>query len=147
MGSRVVVEGKKSGLNWGRVVGVGLLTVGMAVAANLLVRVLLFALLDLPDDFRSLQPGSIALFTTAGVTLGVVAFAIVARMSRRPVRTYSLVAVIAFIVSIVPNLVLAANPTAAPFPGGTTTAFLTLIVFHVVAAVIAIFSLTRLALE
>lgn len=144
-----VVSSQKSGskLVWRRLLGVGLLTVGVAVVANLLVRALLFATVDLPADFPSLQAGPVGVFTVVGVSLAVVAFAIVARVAARPGRTYTIVAAIAFILSILPNLALAANPAAAPFPGGTATAFLTLITFHVVAALVSVLLLTRFALE
>jgi hypothetical protein len=65
------------------------------------------------------------------------------------VRTYWIVATIAFILSIVPNLLSAANPDAIPFPfpGASPTAFLILIAFHVVAYLTSVLVLTRMAVK
>ncbi|MBX7252673.1 MAG: hypothetical protein K1X50_11875 [Candidatus Promineofilum sp.] len=60
-------------------------------------------------------------------------------------RTYVRVAVVALIISIIPNFLTMANPAMFPFPGGTATAFLALTVFHVLAAAVSVAVLLRLA--
>lgn len=124
----------------------GVLTVIAAVIANLVARALFFALFQVPD-FVPFQPGRIAFLTAGGVGAAALAFAVIVRRSDRPARTFQRVAVVALILSIVPNVALAANPEAAPFPvvDGASTGFLILIIFHVVAAVISVILLPRLA--
>ena len=129
----------------GKVVIATLAAIAAAIAANLIARVLLFALFDLPAGFQPLQAGAIIFFTTIGVLGAGVAYAIVTRVSRTPVRTYWIVATVAFVLSIIPNVMLALNPAAAPMPGGTPGAFAALIVFHVVAFLVSVLVLTRLA--
>lgn len=129
-----------------RFLGAGVLTVVAAVAANLVVRALLFALFELPTEFVPFQPLRVAFLTTVGVGAAAVVFAIIVRRSDRPVRTFRRVAVVAFILSAVPNVALAINPEAAPFPDASATGFLVLIIFHVVAAVISVILLPRLTL-
>ena len=58
---------------------------------------------------------------------------------------FVLVAVIALVLSIIPNFMAAANPAMFPFPGGTATAFLVLVLFHIIAAVVSVVVLFRMA--
>jgi hypothetical protein len=125
----------------------GLVGIVASIIANLVVRALLFAVLPLPGDFPPLQPGSLVVFTAVGTFLAAVVFAVIARFSSRPVSTFRIVAIIALVVSVLPNLALMANPEAAPFPGGNALAFGSLVVFHVVAALVSFLALTRLTRE
>jgi len=127
-----------------RFLGAGVLTVVAAIAANLVTRALLFALFEMPADFVPFQPARVAFLTAGGVAAAAVAYAIIARRSDRPARTFRRVAVVAFVLSIVPNVALAANPDAAPFPSASASGFLILIIFHVVAAVVSVILLPRL---
>lgn len=129
-----------------RFLGAGVLTVVAAVVANLVVRALLFALFDLPMEFVPFQPFRVAFLTTAGVGAAALVFAVIARRSDRPISVFRRVAVVAFVLSAVPNVALAVNPEAAPFPDASATGFLVLIIFHVVAAVISVILLPRLTL-
>jgi uncharacterized membrane protein YozB (DUF420 family) len=96
------------------------------------------AVTDLPSNFPPLQFGPIAIFTAIGVALGVIVFAIISRAARQPARTFRIVALIALLVSLVPNILLMINPTAAPVPGGSTPAFGMLMIFHVIAALVSV---------
>jgi hypothetical protein len=125
----------------------GIFSVIAAVIVNLIVRAILLAVFDLPKDFLPLSALSIASFTFIGTSLGVLALWILNRMTAHPLRTYSAVALIALILSIIPNLFWAGNPSAAPMPGGTSSAFYALIVFHVFGAVMSIGILHRLRLS
>lgn len=124
----------------------GALAVAASVVANLLTFFILSALLDLPAaaDFPPLSVGAIGFLTAVFTLAGVGVFALVARRSQRPVRTFWIVATVAFVVSIIPNITAAANPDAAPFPFEvmTSQAFLVLIVFHVIAYLITTWLLT-----
>ncbi len=128
-----------------KVVTAGLVAIVGSVVANLLTIPLLWLLApDVPPDFPPFQIGSIAFFTTLQVGAGVVVFALITRFLQRPIRTFTIVALIALVLSCLPNVALAANPTAAPFPGGNAAAFLALIIPHIVAAAVTITTLTRL---
>lgn len=80
--------------------------------------------------------------TAIGVFAATVAFAIVGRFSQRPARTYTIVAVVALLLSLIPNIAMLFNPAAAPFPGGNPGSISVLILQHIVAAVVAISVLT-----
>lgn len=128
-----------------RILRAGLIAIVAAVVANLIVLVLVRTLLNLPADFPALQFAPIALFTAVGVALGVAVFAIISRVARQPVRTFWIVAMIALIVSLVPNILLALNPAAAPLPGGSALTYGVLSIFHLIAAFVSVPVLTTLS--
>lgn len=114
------------------------------MVANVLVSVVLATALGISPAFMPIQPISVAIFTFIGVLGAVVAFAIVARVSRRPARTFVWVAAIALVLSLIPNVGLALNPAGAPFVGITPTAMAALSVLHVIAAAVSVGLLLRL---
>ncbi len=124
----------------------GLLAVVASVIANLATLGLLSVFVDLPADFPPLRAGAVAFMTALFTFLAVVVFAVIARVAARPRRTYRLVAGIAFVLSIIPNIMTAVNPSAIPFPfpGATSGAFLVLIIFHLVAYLLTVRILTAL---
>lgn len=105
-----------------------------AVVANVVTRLLLGAVVPLSPDFMPFTPGPIIAFTLFFTLIGVGVLAVVNRAAANPLRTYNIIGVIAFFVSLIPNLAGAANPAAMPM-GGTGTDYLILIIFHIVAAV------------
>jgi hypothetical protein len=112
-----------------RIVRAGINSVLAALVANLIVRFILGALLDLPAEFPPLQYPSIAFLTILGTSAGAVVFYLISRRSNNPIRTYWIVAMAALVLSIIPNLF----------------AFGVLIVFHVVAGLVSVWVLTRSA--
>jgi hypothetical protein len=128
-----------------RIVRAGVNSVLAALVANLIVRFILGALLDLPAEFAPLQYGAIAFLTILGTSAGAVVFALLASRVRNPIRTYWIVAMVVLVLSIMPNFVMMANPGMMPFPGGSALTFGVLIVFHVVAGLVSVWVLTRSA--
>ena len=122
-----------------------LASVAAAVVANLIAFFVISAVIDLPPGFQPLSVGAITFFTIIGTGLGALVFRWLAGRSANPARSYTIVAVIALIVSILPNLAAAMNPAMFPFPGGTATAFLVLTMFHVIAAAVSVAVLLRLS--
>lgn len=120
----------------GRIWRAGLISILGAIIANLILRAIFFALLDLPADFPPLQPGSIIVFTAIFTAVGVLVYALVSRWSKNPARTFAIIAAVALVLSILPNLGLMANPAGAPFPGGSALAFGVLIIFHFSSALV-----------
>lgn len=124
------------------IIRAGLIAIVAAVAANLMALAIVRAVTDLPTEFLPLQYPPIAIFTALGVALGAVVFAIVSRVSRQPVRTFWIVAMVALLVSLIPNAMFAINPVAAPAPGGSALAYGVLMIFHVIAAFVCVPILT-----
>ena len=124
-----------------RIWWVGPLTVGVAVAAVLFVRVVAFATLDLSPEFPALTWGALIMFTTVLVSAGVLVFVAVARSSPTPIRTYRRIALVALVLSLVPDLFLPGTG-----PGATWPAAIVLMVMHVAAWLPTVLILTNPAL-
>lgn len=137
-----IKQSTANGTNRGNLLRAGLLSVVAAVVANIIAFFIARAVFDLPADFPPLSVGAITFFTILGTGVGALVYAWLSRRSAHPARTYRLVALVALIVSIIPNILAAVNPAMFPFPGGTATAFLVLTLFHVIAAVVSVMVLT-----
>jgi hypothetical protein len=124
---------------------VGVLTIAAAVVADLVVRSIAFAIWPISPTFLPLQVGSICVLTTVLVGGGLLVYALVVRFSRHPSRTYTLIALNALLLSLVPPVMLFFNPDTRMLPGVTPLAASILMILHIVDALIAIVLLTQLA--
>lgn len=131
------------GTDRSRVLTAGLVAIGGSVVANLALRLLLGPLLGLDPTFQPFGLGPIAFFTTFYTIAAVILFWLLARFTEQPARIFLIIAAVAFVVTLLPNLGLAANPASAPFPGSATD-FLILILFHIPPALVTVWALTRL---
>lgn len=120
-------------LSTSRLLKAGGAAVLAAVSANVIARLLLGALVSLSPSFQPFTLGAIITFTVMFTAVGVAVLAVINRLAATPLRTYNIIAVAAFVLSILPNLAGGANPTAMPM-GGSGADYLILILFHVVAA-------------
>jgi cytochrome b561 len=124
----------------------GLLAIVASVVANLIAFFILGAILDLPTptEFPPLSAGAIGFLTAVFTFIGVVVFALLVRFTGKPIRNFWIVATIAFVLSIIPNITSAMNPAAAPFPFPVSSSlgFWVLIVFHVIAYLVLTFMMT-----
>lgn len=68
-----------------------------AVAANVVVRLILGAIVPLSPDFMPFTLGPIIAFTLLFTLIGVGVLAIVNRVAANPLRTYNIIGVIAFL--------------------------------------------------
>jgi hypothetical protein len=141
--SRMAGRGGNPRLNMGRLLQTTGLALVAAVCGNVVVGWLLGATLAISSEFPPFQVGPIALLTGIGTLGAAIVFAVVQSVSRQPLRTFRAVAIGALIVSLIPNLLLAFNPTAAPIPGGTATGYIALMILHVVAAAIVLVVVER----
>ncbi len=124
---------------------VGPLTIIVAALANLVVRTIAVSFFDVPDGFTYLQTPFVIGSTIIFLGLSILAFVLVGRFARHPVRVYRIVALVGLIVSFLnPVLALAG---LLPAPGMNLHIFWTMIVMHCVAAIITVSLLTTLAVE
>jgi hypothetical protein len=91
----------------------------------------------------------VGIFTAAFVLIGVGVFALIGRMSRSPRRVFTWVAVIALIISCIPNILAIVTPGGLQMPGNTidAAAGALLILFHILGAAVAVYALTHYGLE
>jgi hypothetical protein len=127
---------------------VGPLAIVASILGNLAVRALALALFDISPAFLPLStPQPTIFFTAAGVLGAILVFAAVGRFSRQPARTYSVIATVALVLSLIPNVLLLVNPEGAMFGGIDAISVGVLMAQHVVAAAITVWLLLTLAVE
>ncbi|MCP4199545.1 MAG: hypothetical protein GY762_20545 [Proteobacteria bacterium] len=126
---------------------VGIIAVVVAVIANVLFVALAKALFDLPEGYRSLELPAIAIFTALFSFIGVVVFVLLLRYTEDPIRIFRIVAIIALVVSILPDIALLAAPADSPMAGATVGAVVVLIIAHLIAGAIMIYALTTKTIE
>ncbi|MEJ7842443.1 MAG: DUF6069 family protein [Rubrobacter sp.] len=128
----------------GRLAWVGGLAVAVAVVVNVVIRTVAVSVLGIGEDFLPLGVGPTVLFTIVGVLGAVVVFGLILRFARRPVRLFWGVALVALLVSLVPDVLMLFSGS---MPGATTAGVLTLIVEHVASWAVAVGVLTTLVGE
>jgi hypothetical protein len=131
-------------VSWRRLLWVGPLAIVASVIANQIVQFIALALLNISPDFPPLMIGPPIMFTIIGVLGAVIVYAIIGRLSRRPIRLFRVIALIALVLSFIPDIGLL---TSNMLPGTSLTAVLTLAIMHVVAWAITVWMLTTLARE
>ena len=132
--------GAGSALN--KLVWAGPLTIVAAMAANTIIGLIAAALLNPDPGFIPLTVPVPAVFTLFGVLAAVVVYAAMVHFARKPVEQFRKVAMIALVVSFVPDILM----LLTGFNPGTNLAnVVVLIVMHVVAWAITVGMLTRLA--
>jgi uncharacterized membrane protein len=110
----------------------GPLAIVTSAAANEIVRRLAVAVLAPSPQFVPLTPPAVLFWTVVGIAGATVVFAVVVRYAVRPVRTFVRIALVALVLSWVPDLWL----LAARLPGTTVAGVGVLMFMHVVAAAI-----------
>jgi len=129
-----------------KLVWVGPLIIVIAVLVNLVVRTLAVSFFGVASSFLYLQIPVISVTTVVFLLLALLAFVLVGRVSRHPVRIFRIVAGVALLVSFLNPLLLLAG-WWLPAPGMNLHIFWTMIVMHIVSALIAASLLTTLAVE
>jgi uncharacterized membrane protein YhaH (DUF805 family) len=105
-----------------------------AVVANVLLRAIAIAVFDIPESFEHIELRAVVLSTLIGVTAAGVVYALIARRARDPDRTFTIVAVVAFLLSLAAPLSLGFDETAA---------VITLMLMHGTTAATVVFVFTR----
>ena len=133
---RLATAGPRAWLVWLR-------TILGAVAANLVVRAGGLAAFDVPPEFEPLaMAGPTVFLTVVGVASGLGVAVAVDRLSVRPVPLFRRIVVAALLLSLLPDLWLLTEGAAEGFPGTTVPAVAILMVQHVAAAAVVLWSVT-----
>ena len=114
----------------------------LAVVANVVVRALGIELFDIPDEFEHLALRAVILSTLIGVVAAGLVYTVIARFAARPDRTFTIVAVVALLLSLLAPLMVGLEDPPE-YPGTDAGSVGTMMAMHVVAATIAIAALTR----
>jgi hypothetical protein len=105
-----------------------------AVVVNVIVRALAIALFDIPDTFEHIALRAVIVSTLIGVVAAAFVYALVARLAADPVRTFTIVAAVALVLSLAAPLSLGFDEAAAVG---------TLMLMHVLTAAIVVGVFTR----
>jgi hypothetical protein len=125
----------------GRFARIGLATTVAAVLANTLVYYAGATLVSYAPQFLPLANVSGAILFTLPAALGaVLVYAALLRFARNPVRTFTIISAVVFVVVTIPDFTYI--PTVPGVTGGQTAI---LVVMHIVAAGVIVRMLTTLA--
>jgi hypothetical protein len=124
---------------------VGPLTIVAAAAVNMALRAVAVNFLGVSDGFLYFQPSYVIGGTVIYLLLALLAFVLVGRLARHPVAVYRIVALIALCVSFLTPVM--ALTGLFPAAGMNLHIFWTMLVMHIVSALIAVGLLTTLAAE
>lgn len=136
MGTTELVYGRRTWLVW-------LQTILAAVVGTLLLRTGALAVFDIPAEFPPFATAGPTIFLT--VIGGAAALAVahlVGKSASQPVQRFRRIAIVALLVSLLPDAWMLTAGAAGAFPGATVPAVITLMLQHVVAAFIVIWMLT-----
>ena len=134
---RLAVTGPRAWVMWLR-------TILGAVAANLALGAAAFAVFDIPPEFDPLATtGPTVFLTVVGVTAGLGVALIVDKRSERPVPLFQRIVLVALLLSLLPDLWMLTDSGGEAFPGATVPAVATLMVQHVAAAAVVLWSVTN----
>ena len=123
---------------------VWLRTILGAVAANLVVRAGGLAVFDIPPAFEPLATAGPTVFlTVVGGVAGLGVAVAVEQLSERPVPLFRRIVAVALLVSLLPDLWMLTDSGSEAFPGVTVPAVVTLMLQHVAAAAVVLWSATR----
>jgi hypothetical protein len=130
-----------------RIWGTGLAAAAISSVANLIVKLAADLFVDFDRRFQPLGVGPIIFFSFLFILVGTGVFHLIARMSRRPVRTFLTVAAGGLLLSLVPDLMLLFADMGPMGMGVTTPAVITLIIMHLVSGAITVYLLATQALK
>jgi len=118
----------------------------VAVLVNLVVRILAVSFFGVASSFLYMQAPVVIVTTVVFLLLALLAFVLTGRMSHHPVRIFRIVTGVALLVSFL-NPLLQLAGRWLPATGMNLHIFWTMIVMHIVSALIAASLLTTLAVE
>ena len=116
----------------------------VAVVANVLLRAIAVAVYDIPDEFEHLALRAVIISTLVGVIAAGLVYALIARFADDPARTFTIVAIVALVLSLAAPLSVGLQDPPE-YPGTDAGSVGTMMAMHVVAATTCIAVLTRVS--
>ncbi len=128
-----------------KLIWVGPLTIVATIIVNLIIRTIAVSILGVSATFSYLQAPFIIGSTIIFLLLALLAFVLVNRFARHPIRFYRLLVLVALCISFLSPVM--ALTGLFPAPGMTLAIFWTMIAMHLISAIIVVSSFTTLARE
>jgi hypothetical protein len=117
--------------------------VGSVVANNILLFILRPFVINSAMPLHALSTGLISAFTIIGTIGATIAYAIIRRFSMNPTKIFIWISTVVLLLSFIPDYLII-GVTSDAFARGSWSTTLTLVLMHVVATVIIVWSLVRL---
>ena len=128
-----------------KLIWVGPLTIVFTVIVNLIIRSIAVSIFGVPKTFQYLQAPYVIGSTIVFLLVALLAFVLVNRFARRPIRFYRILAFVVLCISFLSPVMALVG--LFPAPGMTLSIFWTMIVMHLVSAIIVVGLLTTLTRE
>ena len=128
-----------------KLIWVGPLTIVSTVIVNLIIRSIEVSIFGVPDTFQYLQAPYVIGSTIVFLLVALLAFVLVNRFARRPIRFYRILAFVVLCISFLSPVMALVG--LFPAPGMTLSIFWTMIVMHLVSAIIVVGLFTTLTRE
>ncbi len=133
-------------ISFTRVLMAGAIAIVGSILANLLIRWLGMLLLPVDPSFLPVAtfPPTI-LFTLIFLVIATIVFAVINAFTANPPRVFNIVALVALLLSLIPDVMLLINPALLPMGTPTFGAVLILLLQHIAAYLITVWAFTRWA--
>ncbi len=128
-----------------KLIWVGPLTIVSTVIANLIIRSIAVSSFGVPETFQYVQAPYVIGSTILFVLVALLVFVLVNRFARRPIQFYRLLAFVVLCISFLSPVMALVG--LFPAPGMTLSIFWTMIVMHIVSAIIVVGLFTTLTRE
>ena len=128
-----------------KLIWVGPLTIVSTVIANLIIRSIAVSIIGVPETFQYVQAPYVIGSTIVFVLVALLSFVLVNRFARRPIQFYRLLAFVVLCISFLSPVMALVG--LFPAPGMTLSIFWTMIVMHIVSAIIVVGLFTTLTRE
>jgi hypothetical protein len=128
-----------------RLIWVGPLTIVIAIIANLIIHAIAISVFGISATFQLLQASSIIGGTIVLLLLALLVFVLVSHFAQRPIQFYRKLALVMLCISFLSPVM--ALTGLFPTSGMTFSIFWTMIVMHIVSALIVIGLFTTLTRE
>lgn len=125
-----------------KLIWVGPLTIIITIIADLLIRAIAVAFFGVAETFQDFQAPAIIGGIIVYLLLALLAFVLVGRFAQRPIRVYRILALVALCISFLTPVMALVG--LLPTPGMNLTIFWTMIVMHIVSAIIVVSLFTTL---
>ena len=128
-----------------KLIWVGPLTIVSTVIANLIIRSIAVSSFGVPETFQYVQAPYVIGSTILFVLVALLVFVLVNRFARRPIQFYRLLAFVVLCISFLSPVMALVG--LFPASGMTLSIFWTMIVMHIVSAIIVVGLFTTLTRE
>jgi len=128
-----------------KLIWVGPLTIVFTVIVNLIIRSIAVSIFGVPETFQYLQAPYVIGSTIVFLLVALLAFVLVNRFARRPIRFYRILAFVVLCISFLSPVMALVG--LFPAPGMTLSIFWIMIVMHLVSAIIVVGLFTTLTRE